>query len=70
MELGARPEPEDALGCAGHGTCKEKQQQKVTDFLFLKMSIGPRAFTETYGMVASGFVFPRNHKRGQGRPAL
>ena len=75
MELGACPEPEDALACAGfpfcmYGTCKDNQQQKVTDFLFLKMSTGPRALTETYGMVASGFVFPRNHKRVQGRPAL
>jgi len=25
--------------------------------------------TETYGVAASGFEFPRNHKRVQGRPA-
>lgn len=48
MELGAFPGPEDALAGAGfpfcmYGTCKENQQQKVTEFLFLKMSTGPRA---------------------------
>lgn len=48
MELGAFPGPEDALAGAGfpfcmYGTCKENQQQKVTEFLFLKMPTGPRA---------------------------